>query len=595
MNNVETKLSPQTVARDGLSQARNLLLLMAKTLKSIKVYPENSPVIKGQKELLYREFGSFLAKNDVLTLAVAESGLRIDDQVVYEEQNRNKDLAFLLYRDGLRELSFYEGMTQEELNDFLEALAENWRGSEETDVVSSLWERDFRHISYVAIDEIFGNLMESAETGSEKNSPASVDLPSGAASQLSSGRIALEEEEVRQGPGGAQLAAGGERAPEPDDAPLLNEQDLRRIKEIVEEDKRDFNPPREFAQVLFDLLALEDEPDKYGSLIKVLEGYLSELIANAQFGTACEIFLALNEIQNSSSLQPAKYGTLVETILKVARSPESIEKIRQLLRKGYTGPWDDLLSYLSFLGPSTTPILVDLLVRNENPEVHSTLHELLVKFGRENPDYLGEWIVAGRAQLVKQIVFILGEAGERAIPHLERLIHHPDADVRKGVVRSLSRIGGMSVNPPLIKFLLDPDPAIRILAARGFSAPGPEVVGFVCHLIQQKGFAKKGLRERKAWVDILRKAGSPDAVATLGGLLYRRSWFRREENREFKAFVASALASIGTEPARKALREGMKVRKKEVSNACRYALQRWGGTKTEGETNHPRGKRGRRL
>ncbi len=580
MNSVETKLSDLALERDSLSPAKNLLLLTAKTLKSIKVYPVNSPVIKGQKELLNKEFQSYLATNDVLTIKIAESALKVDDQVIYEGGNRSNNLAFLLYRDGLREISFYEGLTPEELNGFLGALAENWQGSEETDVVSSLWERDFHHISYVAIDELFADLLEPGEVDSETPFKPSPEV----ASPVSSGRIALQEEDVKQSSGLPRWAGEGmDTSLEMGSPLLLDDKDLRKIKEIVEEDGRNFNPPREFAQALFDLLVLEDEPEKYTSILQVLERFLSELISNAEFGTACQIFFALNEIQDSSSLQPAKYRILVETVLKMARSPESIEKIRRLLRRGAIGSGDDLLKYTSFLGASSTPILIDLLMRRENQEMPPKVCDLLVEFGRESVDYLGEWVSDSRTQLVKQIVSILGQVGGKAIPYLERCLHHPDTDVRRETVRALSQIGEIAVNPLLSKFLLDPNPAVRILTAKGFGDPDPEAVEFVCRLIHQKEFRKRGIRERKALVDILRKAGSENAVATLGNSLHQRSWFRRGDSNEFKAYVVLALASIATESARKTLVEGTRMRNRKVRNACKTALQRVGETNPEGE------------
>jgi len=565
MNSVETKLSDSALQGDNLPQVRNLLLFTAKTLKSIRVYPVNSPVPKGQKELLNKEFQSYLSTNDALTIRITESVLKVDDQVIYEEENRSNNLAFLLYRDGLREITFYEGLTPEELNEFLEALAENWQGSEDTDVVSSLWERDFHHISYLSIDELFDDLMEP------KTSPE-------VASPVSSGRIALQKEDVQQSSDLSLWAGKGINSPL-----LLNDEDLKKIKEIVEEDRKNFNPHLEFAAALFDLLVLEDEPEKYNSLLRILKEYLSELISNADFGAACTIFLALNEIKDSPSLEPARYRILVESIAKIARSAESIEKIRQLINKGAIGSWDDLLKYISFLGASATPILIDLLMREENQEIHPKVRGLLVEFGRESPDRLGEWISDGRTQLVKQIVFALGQVGGKAIPYLEQCLHHPDTDVRRETVRALFKIGGIAVNPLLSKFLLDPDSSVRILAARGFSQPDLKAVGFVSRLIQQKGFAKKSIMERKALVDILRKAGSENAVATLGDLLHQRSWFKRGEDNELKVYVVKALASIDTESARETLLEVAKVRNRKVRNACKAALQRAGETNIEGK------------
>lgn len=577
--NVENKSSNTTLERDSIARARNLMLLTAKTLRSIKIYPSNSPVIKDQKEFLNRGFQSYLTTYQTLTITISESGLLIDDQVIYEDETRGNSLSFLLYNDGLREISFYEGITQQELDEFLEALAENWFEAEETDVASSLWERDFNNISYVAIDEIFSDLAEPTDTSSGQGGIAASKITTGDKRELSSGTITLRDEDGEQlkGAGSGITGVATEEmntSLEIGNVLLLDDQDLEKIEKIVNEDTRDFNPPREFAEALFDLLVLEEDPNRYNSVLKILEEYLSELISNANFGTASQILLALIEIKDSPSCQSSKYKMLVKTILERARSAESIKKVRQLLHKETIGSLDNLFNYISLLGASATPILIDILMQMKDPEIHSRARNLLVDFGRTDVGYFREWLSDSRAHLVKQIVSILGQVGVEAIPHLGKCLNHPDTDIRRETVRSLSRIGGMSANLLLVKFLSDPNPDVRILTLRSFSNPDPETIESICSLIHQDEFAKKDIMERKAWVDFLRKTGSDSVVPVLRSLLIQRSWFRRRVNNEFKVFVVWALASIATESARKALFEGTRMRNRKVRNACKQALQR---------------------
>jgi len=89
--------------------------------------------------------------------------------------------------------------------------------------------------------------------------------------------------------------------------------------------------------------------------------------------------------------------------------------------------------------------------------------------------------------------------------------------------------------------------------------------------------------ERKALVDILRKAGSENAVSILEGLLHQRIWFRSGESNEVKVYVVKALASIATETASKALWKGAKMRNKKIRKACEAALQIVGEMNIEGK------------
>lgn len=575
---VETNLSNTTLDQDSLARARNLMLLTARILRSMKIYPSKNPVIKDQKDLLNKEFQSYLSTYHTLTVAISEPGLLIGDQVVYEGETRSENLALLLYNNGLREISFYEGITREELDEFLDALAENWLTSDETDVVSSLWEKDFSNIRYVAIDEIFGDLAESADTSSDQDGVAASKLTTGDDPQISSGTVTLRDEDRQHlkqaGPGMTGVAENQMNISlGVGNTLLLNDQDLKEIRKIVEEDNRIFDPPRELANAFLEMLVLEEDPEQYSYILKILEELLSELISNADFGMACQILLALIEIEDSTSPQSSKYTMLVKTVLERARNSESIAKIRQLFHKGTTGPLENFFNYISLLGTSATLILIDILMQAKDPEIHSKARSLLAEFASKNVGYFKEWLSDNRPTLVKEIVSILGQVGIEAIPYLEKCLHHPDTDVRRETVRALSRIGGTSANSLLIKFLSDPNPDLRILTLRSFSNPDPETIEFLCSLIRQKEFVKKDIVEKRVWVDFLRKAGSDSVLPVLRNLLNHRSWFRRRENNEFKVYMASALGSIATESAIEVLREGTRMRNRKVRNVCKRILQ----------------------
>lgn len=577
--NMETKSADTSLDRDSLKRVRNLMLLTAKTLKSMNTYPSNSPVVAKQKDRLHKEFQSFLSAHNILTVAVSESGLLIGDQVIYEEETRSKNLAFLLYKDGLREISFYEGITSRELDEFLDALAENWLAPEETDVVSLLWEKDFSNILYTAIDEIFRGVAESANKSSGADGAGASETIS-RDGKSSSGTITLssaDAEQLKRAGSGSMRAEIGQTETDlgGSETILLNDQELEEIERIVSNDKRVFNPPRELADALFEMLTLERDPSRYNSILKVLKEYLSGLISHADFKTACEVILALSKIENSASLQHLQYRTFVETILEDACSPQAIKKIRQLLHRGITGSLDHLFRYVSLLGPNAAPVLVDILLRIEDPEIHSKARNLLADFARTDPGYLEEWLFDPRIHLVRQFVSILGQAGlERAIPYLERCVDRQDADLRKDVIRALSRIGGISADRILVEFFGDPSPEVCILAIRSLSNLHPETIEIACDLVRQRQFSKKKIVEKKAWVDFLRKSGSDSVVSVLRNLLHHRNWFRRKENNQFKMYVASALGSIATDAAMEVLREGIRMRNRKLKNACQHALEK---------------------
>ena len=577
MDNAENRSFDSTHDTESVARARNLLSLTEKTLRSIMVYPEKNPIIREQKGRLDREFQAYLDEYEILTIRIDESAITMNGEVIYEGKGKGRGLAFLLYRDGVREISFHEGLGSDELDGFLEALAENWQVTEDTDVVSSFWEKDFRHITFIAINELFTDLAEPFENQGALSQQLQ-DLASSGFSE----RIFLKDEDGEETSGLPQwVEEVVDKPQEVGSFILLDDEDLEEIRGLLEEDRKSFNPKREFIYVLLDLLVLEDEPEEYAELLKTLREYFSSLVTKGDFGMAREVLSILRRIESHPEIQPRKANALVKSVFEVAQSPELIEKIGQMIQNDSVGSWEDLLAYLSFLREKAVPILVDLLMQKKARAIHPKVQNLLLEYGQDNIEILGACLSDGRSQLVNQIIPILSRVKEKAIPYLKRGLHHPDVEVRRKTVRALAQIGGEEVNSLLSGLLRDQDQAVRILTAKCIDHPDEKTVDIVCGLIQQKEFVKKDVLERKALVGILQKADSEKAVATLRGLLYQKSWFKRSEVNRFRGYVAHVLAEMGTDSAIKVLEEGSRGKDKVVRNACNNALLRIGARRKE--------------
>ncbi|MFO0580726.1 MAG: hypothetical protein U0229_00490 [Anaeromyxobacter sp.] len=86
---------------------------------------------------------------DVLPFDLARSG-----ESVYHEDDREKSLAFRLFRDGVRRLTFAPGVPFEELLQLLQILAVRFSGvrQAEEDVVTLLRKAEFKGITLVAVE-----------------------------------------------------------------------------------------------------------------------------------------------------------------------------------------------------------------------------------------------------------------------------------------------------------------------------------------------------------------------------------------------------------------------------------------------------------
>ncbi len=88
---------------------------LIRTIKASRTYPANSPTLhKFQAELESRTWSCLKEVGDI-TLVVQQFDLLYENYSVYHNADRNESLAFRFYGDGVREITFQEGLEPHEL------------------------------------------------------------------------------------------------------------------------------------------------------------------------------------------------------------------------------------------------------------------------------------------------------------------------------------------------------------------------------------------------------------------------------------------------------------------------------------------------
>jgi hypothetical protein len=133
--------------------AREVLKLFVQAFTQLKLYPHTHQNCKAAVDAFAKRLRTYTGMHDVLRLSVTQDALQTEGQNIYEEENRNENLAFRLYVDGLREISVSKGATNEEA----EKLAHVFYNAvidPRADSTLLLWESDFKNIDYVAINSL---------------------------------------------------------------------------------------------------------------------------------------------------------------------------------------------------------------------------------------------------------------------------------------------------------------------------------------------------------------------------------------------------------------------------------------------------------
>ena len=109
------------------SQVAELLQTVVKGLRAFQMYLPNNPVHQRAAVNVKNAFGPIWSAVDELTLAVGETELRWEEEIVYSQLNKNECLAWMLYKDGMRVLTIRKGAEEDEVSAMLEGFGRQAR------------------------------------------------------------------------------------------------------------------------------------------------------------------------------------------------------------------------------------------------------------------------------------------------------------------------------------------------------------------------------------------------------------------------------------------------------------------------------------
>ncbi len=553
---------------EELLLARELTTFFLKTFKAIRFYPPDNPALKGFKDQLFKKFQYFLNKYPSFILQIGEFTLSFKERVFYENRDPKSSLAFLLYKDGLRELRFTRGLEEWEVQGLMEVI----KGSEnlndlEDDLVTLLWEKDFVHISYLATDEFLEDTPISIPENVDQFRRKLIFKP--LAYNVQVDLVDEEEADLDQ-----LLAQSVGPTPTRDkEVYFLTLEELERLKGEVE---NEIDPTSVFnvADILFEILGLEKEQEPFRVTANLLLKILDGLLTLGEFQRASDLLKRLLIMIKTYELKEWQVETL-QQLTQSAGDEVRIARIGRILEGEQGVRLEEVNEYLILLQQNSIRPLINLLGELKNSKTRRVVCDALSEIGKNAVELFTPFIDDRRWFLVRNIVYILGRIGkEKALPHLQKAFNHEEIRVRREAVQALGLIGGPKAVSMLIKALADKDPRIRAMAAINLGRIGKNIgLAALLEVVQSKEFQKKEPAEMKAFLDAIGMVGSNEALPVLQQLLERKSLFGMAKKDEIRPGVANTLAMIGTPEAKALLQKGSQSKEEAIRNACQQALR----------------------
>lgn len=166
----------------------DLLKAFVKAVRATQMYLPNNPMHARSLEAVKEAFANLWQHTDELVMQVVETRLEWEGRTVLDEGDRTSDnIAWLLYKDGIRELTMLKGFEEDELGVLFNLLQRVRKASDDDDdLLTLMWEREFVTFQYRYVDltQESGAGVESMERAEQKERFSHLPRPKRASSRL---------------------------------------------------------------------------------------------------------------------------------------------------------------------------------------------------------------------------------------------------------------------------------------------------------------------------------------------------------------------------------------------------------------------------
>lgn len=555
----------------GVSEVRELFVVLGKALRAHQLYDEGNPVFQRFSSQLAQGFRALWRGLDALTVQVEEDRLLWEGEEVYRSASRSDSLAFLLFKDGIRQITFRQGVEVHELPALLKVLnrARDLR-PEGDDLLTVLWETQLEYVSYEFVDLLAEGLDLPGPGG---GSPEGLQR----VLQGELGKEPEEEGEDEQGPPGAGAPPAGVVRPE-DFNPTLYSLDPRELEALGEELRREMERDlrADVLAALFDRLEEPRFPGRQKEILEIFRALLPNLLSRGALAAASSILEELVRLLLAEGALRPEQRAQAEALLDEVSGNEAVRELLRALEDGTFRPdVGELAAFLRHLRAGALEGLLRGAEQAQDPGVKAVLQEAVVATARRHPQALMACLGSADPAVAAGACRLVGRLGvAEAVPRVAALLAQGPPSVRVAAVESLQALRTPQGAAALQQALEDPDREVRIAAARALGALGQRAAAPAFRrILEGKALRQADLSEQIAFFESYGQLRDPGGVRFLDGLLNGRGFLGRKEEPEIRACAALALGRMGLPEARQALQRAQGDPDAVVRSAVNRALR----------------------
>jgi len=537
----------------------DLLKAFVKAVRAHQLYLPNNPMHARSLDAVGEAFAALWQHTDELELQIVETQLKWEGRVVLDEGERTSDnMAWLLYKDGIRELKMLKGFEAEELGTFFNLLQRVRKATDEDDdLLTLMWEREFVNLQYRYVDLTAesGPGIESMERAEQKEkilSPAQVEA--GLESTTSS------------------------LAKLDDFDSTLYFLDDREVEYLNQEIKREFSTDLRPAVIasLLDTFESQKDPTVREEICGLLDYFLLILLSTAQYRNAAYLLREAGVTANRATdvLEPQKQR--LTQLGELMSDPKPLGQLLQALEDSpLRAPQLELDELFGILQPRALETILSWIGRSNNPQLKMLLEVAATRLAGSNSAELIRLIGSDdEAVVLEAIRRAAALKSPAAVPALGKMLTVGEAEMRVAAVTALTEIGSPGAMQMLERALVDEDREVRIVAVRAIGARNARAaLPRIEAAIKGKDLRETNLGEKMAFFEAYGLLSGDAGVALLDGILHAKGFMGKRDDSEFRACAAMALGKINSAKAMESLNRAAGEKDVIVRNAVSRAIR----------------------
>jgi hypothetical protein len=479
-----------------------------KSIKNHKLYEKVSETTKEFIEKCYLNLKKAQEELGSIVLLINEDKIMNDSKVLHTDPKRLTSIPLFLYRNGIRSLTFLEGISEEELEALVTIIASR-EYSSEVGLLEDLWESKFPHIIYHAVEK----------TKNISEYDADIKPPSG----INSGDVTILPVKVKK------------KAPTPKNKAEIGLRYEQKIK--INRERTSFF----LIESIKDLLAYETNHEKRKSIYMVLKDSIPKFL---QTGNISALYQTKTLIENQKE-NKREFVEVLNEMKEILTSNVALQLYIHALTSSNSNrikrEAGDLLEYIGIPGADG---LINELEITSDFIVKDLIISLLKNIFAEHKEELEVRLVNSTGKTFSTLLLIIKRLKDPYfIPCLKHLFEKKNLpQIREVLFSLLSR-------KEMVSYLNHSDPSVRIIALEKLKAIWtPEEFEIIRDRIISKNFWHLTKDEIRALLQLLSTLKTDDTIKIFGMILRKKHLFR-EKIYDIKKMALQALSNIKDEKA----------------------------------------------